>query len=158
MTANFDTNETALTLWVAYCSNKDRTLDECLQKTRELLAPGGTEVMTEWASRELTTIYLNRGKDLSFLEGLFAEDNETLAMGCVRTALDAWMQGEATVDVDAYFTRYTARYGESSALLAARLRWLTLYTNYPNNTAEVERIMAILSPAPATTPKTAGKK
>lgn len=150
MVLSIETNETAITLWVAFCSNRERSLDMCLQKTQETLTIGASELMAEWIGRELHTVYLNRGRDTAFLQQIFTEDSPELAIGCVRAALDARMQGD-NVDVDSFFTEYVARYGEDPVLLASRLRWLTLYANYTEHAAEVERIMATLTSTPGET-------
>lgn len=142
-----DSINTTSTLWLAYCSNPARTVDECVAKTNEVIAaasPSDREWLSESLGKQITNVHLNRGDD-AIVPGLFAIDNGLLALGCVEAALNGLMRGVGEIDVAPYLSGYATRYGECRDFLVLKLRWLTLYPNYTDNIAESERIIAVLT-------------
>ena len=134
-------------IWLAYCSNPVRTVEECVTRTNEVIAAAGVadrELLSATLGKLITTVCLNRGSD-DIIASLFNIDNSPLALGCVETAMDSMMRGFSNIDVRSYIDKYATRYGENRDYLVIKLRWLTLYTNYPDNIAESERIITALT-------------
>lgn len=144
-----DSINTTCTLWLAYCSNPARTIEECVAKTNEVIAAASAsdrDLLSESLGKQVTNAHLNRGND-AIVPALFAIDNKLLALGCVDAALNGLMRGIGDIDVAPYISGYATRYGECRDYLVLKLRWLTLYPNYPDNIAESERIMTALTTA-----------
>lgn len=141
--------EACTTLWLAACSSSARSVSECVQKTRELLDSAGDTnraLIAEWLGKQVVTVYLNRGNDEAVVSALFEMDEKPLTLGCLGSVLSIHMRGIGpSPDVPAYLNSYATRYGEDNEYLLLKLRWLTLYPNYPGNETEVERILGVLS-------------
>lgn len=138
-----------LAIWTATCSNRERSIDACKAATDVLLAElAKADVVHDrlmgWVASQMMTVFINRAHDLQFVEMMFAYDDARLAEGCVEMLMNA-LQHIANVPIEGYIAACIERYGESRAILALKLRWLTMYANYSDNVAEVERILGILN-------------
>ena len=87
---------------------------------------------------------MNRGNDVGFVDMMFAYDRPRIARGCVETLIDA-IQTSVAAPIQTYIDAYVERYVETREILTVKLRWLTMFTHYPDNVAEVERILGILN-------------
>lgn len=138
-----------LILWTACCSNKDRPSAECVDKTQGLLdsfaAKTDRGALVRNMRQRLAAIFRNRSGDIEYLTAMFVIDDAIMALGCVDTAIEAFFSGNNTVSVDWYLDEYVRRYGENAEFLYSKLNWLTSYVNYEANTAEVERILGVLT-------------
>ena len=138
-----------IALWVATCSNRSRTVAECGAFTDALFEKLAKASVIEdrtmrWVAGHIVTVFMNRGNDVGFVDMMFAYDSAKLAEGCVDMLMNA-LQHIANVPMRDYLDAYVERYGESRAILTLKMRWLTMYTNYSDNVAEVERILGILN-------------
>ncbi|WP_308775837.1 hypothetical protein [uncultured Bilophila sp.] len=138
-----------IAVWTATCSNTARNLADCKAATDAMLAElAKADVVHDrvmgWVSSQMMTVFINRDRDLGFIEMMFAYDDAKLAEGCVDMLMNA-LQHIANVPFQDYIDAYVERYGENRVILTLKLRWLTMYTNYSDNVAEVERILGILS-------------
>ena len=138
-----------LALWTATCSNRERSIVECKTVTDAMLVElAKADVVHErlmgWVASQMMTVFINRKHDLAFVEMMFGYDDPRLAEGCVEMLMSA-LQHIANVPVQDYINAYVERYGENRVILTVKLRWLTMYTNYLDNVAEVERILGVLN-------------
>ena len=138
-----------LSIWTASCSNAERNIAECKSATDAMLmelakADIVHERLMGWVANQMMTVFINRDHDLAFVEMMFTYDDAKLAEGCVDMLMNA-LQHIANVPMRDYLDAYVERYGESRAILTLKMRWLTMYTNYSDNVAEVERILGILN-------------
>lgn len=138
-----------LSIWTATCSNAERNIAECKSATDAMLmelakADIVHERLMGWVANQMMTVFINRDHDLAFVEMMFTYDDAKLAEGCVDMLMNA-LQHIANVPMRDYLDAYVERYGESRAILTLKMRWLTMYTNYSDNVAEVERILGILN-------------
>ena len=134
-----------ITLWVATCSNNSRTVAECGAFTDALFAKLAKASVIEdrtmgWVASQLNTVFMNRGNDVGFVDMMFAYDRPRIARGCVETLIDA-IQNSVEAPIQTYIDAYV----ETREILTVKLRWLTMFTHYPDNVAEVERILGILN-------------
>lgn len=138
-----------IAVWTATCSNTVRSIADCKAATDAMLAElAKADVVHDrlmgWVSSQMMTVFINRDRDLAFVEMMFAYDDAKLAEGCVDMLMNA-LQHIANVPFQDYIDGYVERYGENRAILTLKLRWLTMYTNYSEHMDEVERILSILN-------------
>ncbi len=138
-----------IALWVATCSNRSRTVAECGAFTDALFEKLAKASVIEdrtmrWVAGHIVTVFMNRGNDVGFVDMMFAYDRPRIARGCVETLIDA-IQHSVDAPIQTYIDAYVERYGETREILTVKLRWLTMFTHYPDNVAEVERILGILN-------------
>lgn len=146
LTESMDILNSKSTIWLAYCSNTSRSVEECKSKTEEILNSASDEdrkFLSTQIGRQMYVLCMNRNSS-SVIAPLFSIDNSELALGCVDAAINVASRGNEEVDANALIATYATRYGETHDFLVSKLRWLTIHSNYTANVAEVERIMGIL--------------
>lgn len=152
MSATYATDQLKdVVMWLAFCSNKKRTPEECYERTLESLAKYGVVDPDNDASlygTSITTASTNRGGrsgDVAFIKKLFEIDNKDIAAGCVSAMIGLYTQDAVSDQVAPMVDAYVARYGEDAEIATLKLRYLTTYPNYSSNVEEVERLMNFLA-------------
>lgn len=132
------------TLWVVFCSNGERSVEECIEKTKAFLAEAPKE-LTSMIESNVNTAYRNRGYDNEFLKALFELEDSGIANACVRSMLDADISTADRVEaVLPYIDKFIERFGETENIKLTKMRLLVIPAYYLEHKEDVEKILATM--------------
>lgn len=132
------------TLWVVFCSNAERSVAECIEKTKTFLAEAPKELVT-MIENNVNTAYRNRGYDNEFLKAMFELEDSGIANACVRSMLDADISIADRVEaVMPYIDKYIERFGETEDIKLTKMRLLVIPAYYLEHKEDVETLLATL--------------
>ena len=136
------------TIWVAFCSNGERTADECFAKAHDFLTTRAVEdrdMLSSMMANNVFYICKNRNWDEAFLDKLFTLDDKAIANACIRCMFDAKINAENLVeDVLPYVNRFIERFGETEEIKLTKMRLLSIPEYYAQHKEEVEAILVTL--------------
>lgn len=139
--------------WAAACSNKSRTIDECKAETDATVARilqldlEPAKQPADYLAPILNTVFMNRGHDLDFVELMLIYESKLM----MEEGITICINEKNNTLRDKYIAAYLTKYGETKELLLLKLSYLSLFDVYPNNIAEVERILSLLDTPAETT-------
>ena len=134
--------------WVAYCSNKNRSVTECKEYTDNFIktildTADVNSVNNETIAYNIRSIFVNRGYDVDFLNMIF-DYSRLFALAAVDSMYETSSMFRNSNVVE-YFNKYIEKYGEDRDISKFEIKWYTLPENYSGNEKKVEELLQALS-------------